>query len=58
MNMEERAKSILESHGCKFIKMISECRVVWENACGIVRDDDIAVLNNVNESVWSYWKFH
>lgn len=41
--MEEQAKFILTIHGCKFIKMISECRVVWENACGIVREDDIAV---------------
>lgn len=56
--MEEKAKFILESHGCKFIKMISECRVVWKNANGIVRDDDIAVLYNMSESAWLYWKFH
>ncbi len=43
-------------HGCKFIQMITKCRVLWENQNGIVREDDIAVLSNMTEAAWDYWK--
>ena len=53
--MKKEAKEILEKHGCKFIKMESECTVVWENCIGIVRTDDIAVLRNMTDKAWNYW---
>ena len=53
--MEERVKGILTRHKCKFITMLSECRVLWENQKGIVRDDDVAVLSNMSESAWQFW---
>ena len=29
--MKNRAKEILEKHGCEFIQMTSETRVLWKN---------------------------
>ena len=52
---EEQAKNILAKHGCKFIKMISETRCVWENKIGIIRDDDVAVLGLMSDSAWNFW---
>lgn len=53
---EKEAKEILEKHGCKFIKMKSECTVVWENCIGVIRVDDIAVLRNMTDEAWEFWK--
>ena len=53
--MEERAKNILKMHGCKFLRMLSECEVLWENKNGIIRHDDIFVLNNMGETAWEFW---
>ena len=54
--MENRAKSILKKHGCEFIKMISETRVIWKNRKNVIREDDIAVLSNMSETAWEFWK--
>lgn len=54
--MEELAKQILESHGCKFIKMLSECTVYWEDKLGNTYVDDIATLYNMTDSAWDFWK--
>lgn len=53
--MEEKAKELLLKHGCKFIKMLTECGVVWENKIGIVRVDDIAVLSLMTTEAWEFW---
>lgn len=53
--MNERISALLEKHGCKLIKMVPECGVIWENKKGIIRGDDIAVLSNIPESAWEYW---
>ena len=54
--MEERVKSILQKHGCEFVSMLSECRVLWKNQKGIIRDDDVFTLFNISEIVWNFWK--
>ena len=53
--MEEEAKAILSAHGCSFIAMLSECRVLWKNQVGTVQSDDIFVLRNMSESAWNFW---
>ena len=53
--MEELAKQILQSHECKFIKMLSECTVLWENKVGTIYEDDIAVLYNMTDPAWDFW---
>ena len=53
--MEKRAKKILQIHDCKFIKMLSECRVLWENKNGIIRADDVLTLANMSETAWDFW---
>lgn len=54
--MEDRAKAILEKHGCKFIQMTSEARVLWENRNNVIREDDVAVLSNMSETAWKFWE--
>ena len=54
--MEKRAKAILEKHGCEFIQMTSECRVLWKNRNNIIREDDIAALSNMTEEAWKFWE--
>lgn len=54
--MEDRAKAILEKHGCEFIQMLSECRVLWKNRNNVIRDDDIFVLSNMSEKAWKFWE--
>lgn len=56
MEMENRAKEILEKHGCEFIQMISEARVIWKNRNNVIREDDIAVLSNMTELAWKFWE--
>ncbi len=53
--MEERAKKILEKHGCEFISMQSECSVLWKNKKGIVRQNDVSVLFFMTDAAWEYW---
>ena len=48
--MENRVKAILKKHGCEFIQMTSEVRVLWKNCNNIIREDDVAVLSNMSES--------
>ena len=55
-DMEEQVKMILQKHNCKFITMLSECRVLWQNQNGIVRDNDIFTLRNMPESAWKFWE--
>ena len=55
--MENRAKSILKKHGCEFIQMTSESRVLWKNRNNVIREDDIWVLSNMSEIAWEFWKF-
>ncbi len=54
--MEDRAKEILEKHGCEFIQMTSEVRVLWKNRNNVVREDDVAVLANMTEIAWKFWE--
>ena len=54
--MENRAKAILKKHGCKFIQMTSEARVLWKNRNNIIREDDVAVLSNMSEIAWKFWE--
>ena len=54
--MEEKARTILEKHGCELICMLSESRVLWKNRNGIIRDDDVATLFHMTETVWQYWE--
>lgn len=54
-NFEKSARKIIEKHGCAFIKMISECRVLWRNKCGNEFVDDIFVLNNMGDCAWEFW---
>ena len=54
--MKSHIENILSSHGCKLIKFISECRILWENQSGIIRDDDIFVLSNMSDKAWKYWE--
>lgn len=56
--MEERAKNILNKHGCTFLRMLSECRVLWANKNSVVREDDIFVLSNIPEDAWNFWAVH
>ena len=52
---ENEAKEILSKHGCKFVRMISECRVCWKNKNGCSYTDDIAVLRMMTEEAWNFW---
>ncbi len=54
-DMEDKVKNILTQHNCRFIKMLSECRVLWMNKNGAIRDDDIFTLANMTESAWDFW---
>lgn len=54
-NFEKFARKIIEKHGCTFIKMVSECRVLWKNKCGYESIDDIFVLNNMDDGAWEFW---
>lgn len=54
--MKNHAKEILEKHGCEFIQMISEARVLWKNRNNIIREDDIAVLSLMTEKAWEFWE--
>jgi hypothetical protein len=56
--MKNKAKLLLEKHGCKLIKMESECTVVWQNCIGITRVDDIAVLRHMTDKAWKYWAYN
>ena len=51
-------KEILEKHGCELIDYVSECQVLWKNQAEIRRVWDIAVISNLTESAWDYWKIH
>lgn len=55
-SMKNRAKAILKKHGCEFIQMTSETRVLWKNHNNVVREDDIAVLSNMSEIAWKFWE--
>ena len=54
--MKDPAKSILEKHGCEFIQMTSEARVLWKNRNNVIREDDIAVLANMSKTAWKFWE--
>ena len=54
--MENRAKTILKKHGCEFIQMTSEARVLWKNRNNVIREDDVAVLSNMSETAWKFWE--
>ena len=54
--MENRAKAILKEHGCEFIQMTSQVRVLWKNRNNVIREDDIAVLSNMSETAWKFWE--
>ena len=54
-NFEKSARKIVEKHGCTFIKMVGECRVLWKNRYGYESIDDIFVLNNMCDSAWEFW---
>ena len=54
--MEDRAKEILNKHGCELIQMISEVRILWKNRNNVIREDDIAVLSNMSETAWRFWE--
>ena len=54
--MENRAKAILEKHGCEFIQMTSEACVLWKNRNNVIREDDVAVLSNMSETAWKFWE--
>lgn len=54
--MEKRAKEILEKHGCEFIDMILETRVIWKNRNNVIRENDIAVLSLMSEEAWKFWE--
>lgn len=41
---EKSARKIIEKHGCTFIKMVSECRILWKNKYGYESIDDIFCL--------------
>ena len=55
-NIENRAKAILEKHGCEFIQMTSEARVLWKNHNNVIREDDVVVLSNMSEIAWKFWE--
>jgi pyruvate/2-oxoacid:ferredoxin oxidoreductase beta subunit len=52
---EKAARDILEKHGCKFVEMLSECTVAWENKCGYPFVDDVAVLRLMTSGAWDFW---
>ncbi len=54
--MQNRIKAILEKHGCEFIQIASEVRVLWKNRNDVIREDDIAVLSNMSEAAWKFWE--
>ena len=55
--MEAEARRILTQHGCEFIQMLTECRVLWKNQNGVIRADDITVLRYMTREAWDYFKF-
>lgn len=54
-NFEKPAREIVEKHRCTFIKMVSECSVLWENKCGYRSITDIFILKWMGESAWEFW---
>jgi len=54
--MEERVKVLLEKHGCEFVKQLTECRILWKNQVGAIREDDVSVLSCMCEKAWDFWK--
>ncbi len=55
---EQKAKEILQKHNCKFIKMVSECHVLWENQSGNTYCDDLAVLEHMTDDAWKFWEIN
>jgi hypothetical protein len=55
MSGVEQVINLLESHECRFIRSLTENSILWENKVGIVRSDDIFVLNNMTENAWKFW---
>lgn len=55
-NFEKQARKVIEKHGCTFIRMCGECKVVWQNKQGYQFVDDIFVLNHMTERAWKFWE--
>lgn len=52
---ENAARKILEEHGCKLIKMLTETICLWENKKGIVRSNDYLVFYYMTDEAWDFW---
>ncbi len=56
MTSVERARKILEKHGCSIVGQITENGILWKNKKGIVRCDDAITLCYIPEKVWPFWE--
>ncbi len=56
MTSVEKAKTILEKHGCSLVEQLTENTILWKNKKGIVRCDDAITLCLMSEKIWPFWE--